>query len=295
MILCEDLPVAHRKLSVLGSVQPGFTTYYTGANIQDLAHLEGCSVLLRKGGSHLVPAGVNAIEVEDPQLAFYLLSREFNRDFLEYSMLEEKGGARIHSRAVIAESAVIGPGSVIGDCVIGEGVSIGSNTTIFSGTTVGSESMIDCNSAIGAAGMMWIWDGEEKVFLEQLGGVRIEENCRVGSNITIVRGSANEMTVLGSGSCVAHGSMIGHGCRIGRSNHLANSVALGGSVVSGPGCFFGSGSVVSPGMSLVDGVILGAGAVLAHSAERAGIYVGVPAKWKSEVSERMSGIPRWTR
>lgn len=293
MIGPENLPESHRKLSILRNAEPGFTTYYTGENAEDLAHLRSCSVLLKPGFGHLAPEGVNVVETPRPQVAFYRLSKGFEEDYLPFHSLEQKAGAWIHPEAQIHPSASIGTGCVIGPCCIGPSVKIGPNCTIYAKSVISNGVEISAGSVIGASGMMWAWDGQHKVFLSQLGSVRIEAECNIGSNVTIVRGNANEETVIGKGSCIAHGSMIGHGCQIGPQNHLANSVALGGSVSSGAGCFFGSGSVVSPSTTLTNEVVLGAGAVLTSSATRSGIYLGLPAKWKSELAERMSGIPKW--
>ena len=93
MIGPENLPESHRKLSILRNAEPGFTTYYTGENAEDLAHLRSCSVLLKPGFGHLAPEGVNVVETPRPQVAFYRLSKGFEEDYLPFHSLEQKAGA----------------------------------------------------------------------------------------------------------------------------------------------------------------------------------------------------------
>jgi UDP-3-O-[3-hydroxymyristoyl] glucosamine N-acyltransferase len=285
-----------KHLSVLKNAGPGCITYYSGLEWAHVEHLQGCTILVQEEFSHVFfpEKEVECCKVADPQVEFYKLSAAFREDYLNRDDMVQAGGAWVHKDAQIGKGVELGLGAVIGACCLENGVRIGENAVVYAKTKVGSGTSIGASTVIGAAGMMWVWDGKSKIFLEQLGGVSIGQDCHIGSNITIVRGNANENTEIGQGTCIAHGSMIGHGCRLGQNVHLANSVALGGSVSIGARCFLGSGSAVSAGKTMVDEVILGAGAVLTESAIKKGVYVGVPAKWKSNASEQMSGMPMWT-
>ena len=178
---------------------------------------------------------------------------------------------------------------------IGENVRIDANCVIYSKTEVLDNARVEANTVLGATGVMWVWDGSERVFLEQLGGVRVGENCFIVSNVTVVRGSANEWTEIGDYTCIAHGTMIGHGSKIGRYNHFANNVSIGGSVATGEGCFFGSGSTVPPGKRLANEVVVGAGAVVTKNISESGVYSGVPAARMGDIKEGMSGVPKWRK
>ncbi|MFT6108405.1 MAG: UDP-3-O-[3-hydroxymyristoyl] glucosamine N-acyltransferase [Planctomycetota bacterium] len=293
-----QIPADCTRLSVLREAGPGFITYYVGDRAEHVAHLSGGCVISRPGFAPAVD-GVTFIAADDPQLAFYRLSEDYRVEFLDYpAMVPRVGpgidpGARIHPDAVIPESCRVGPGCAIGAAVLGEGVRLEANVIVYSQVEIGAGTLIESGTVVGATGMMWIWDGPEKVYLEQLGGVSIGANCAIGSNISIVRGSANERTVIGEGTCMAHGTMIGHGCRIGPHSHFANNVSFGGGVTAGGGSFFGCGSTVSPGRRVAEGVVLGAGAVLAKDALEVGVYVGVPARRVGAVKESMTGVPRW--
>ena len=288
------IPGERDHLSVLKAADKNSITYYVGETPEHVSHLRDCTLLCKPGFAPDLE-GVDLIPCDNPQLSFYRLSHSFKINYLDYSAMVARDGARIHPDAVIPDSCVIGPGCVIGNCTLGENVIIEANCVIYSKTEILEDAHIESNTVIGATGVMWVWDGKDRVFLEQLGGVKIGKGCFIGSNVSIVRGSANEVTTIGSNTCMAHGTKIGHGSQIGEFNHFANNVSIGGSVVSGRGCFFGSGSTVPPGKILGDEVIVGAGAVITKNIPESGVYSGVPALRMGDIKEGMSGIPAWNQ
>jgi UDP-3-O-[3-hydroxymyristoyl] glucosamine N-acyltransferase LpxD len=281
------------KLSVLKNAAEGCLTYYTGSNFQDVSHLNDCTLLCNK--DFFPPLkNVKIQNVEDPQLEFYKLSREYREDYLDVGNMKFIGGSWIHHKARVGNGTVIYPGCTIGESEIGENVTIYPNTVIFAKTKIGDSTVIDSNCSIGSSGMMWVWSKEGKVFLEQLGNVVIGKNCKIGSNTCIVRGSANESTFVDDESCLAPGCMIGHGAFIGKRAHLANNVSMGGSTCISAGVFLGSGSTISPGSRIkIENVIVGAGAVVTKDILESGIYAGVPAKKIKNVETKMRGVPKW--
>ncbi len=277
-------------LSVLQNASDGAIVYYVGDNEEDVKHLENCTLLCKPNFKPSLNK-VDLIPSQDPQLDFYKLSEKYKKDYLENDKLEFVEGYYLHKDAVIGKNVTIGKGSVIGKCIINDNVIIHPNVVVYAETEIKSDVIIEANTVIGAEGVMWVWDNEDRVYLHQLGGVIIEEHCRIGSNVTIVRGSANENTIIGEGTCMAHGTLIGHGCIIGKNNHFANNVSLGGGVKICDDCFFGSSAVLSAGCTINDIILVGSGGVLGGTVEKSGVYVGVPAKWKKEYQGKMSGVP----
>ena len=183
---------------------------------------------------------------------------------------------------------------MIGAAEIRKGARIDAHVVIYDKTIVGERTLIESNSSIGATGMAWIWDEDgSRIVQPQTGGVIIEEDCLIGTNITIVRGSVNENTVIGKGTTMAHGTLIGHGAHIGELNHFANNISIAGNVRSGAKCFFGSGCVVRPQVLLGEDVIVGAGAVVTKDFDESGIVLtGVPARiLKRKGDSGLSGVP----
>lgn len=285
----------YTHLSILQNADDGCITYYTGDNPEKIIHLKNCLLICKPNLSIPKNLPIEILKVEDPQLEFYKISAFFKKDYLENECLvfREEYKSYIHKDCVIGQNVHISPGCVISKCIIGKNTKIHSNVTIYSNTTIGKNCIIEASTVIGATGVMWVWDGDDRKFLEQLGGVVIKDDVFIGSNITIVRGSANDNTIIGKGTCIAHGTMIGHGCKIGNYNHFANNVSLGGGVESDEACFFGSGCVVAPGKKLAKETIIAAGAVIVKDTVESGVYAGVPAVKLKDAEGKLSGIPKW--
>src|SRR5690606_16195217 len=143
----------------------------------------------------------------------------------------------------------------------------------------------------GATGVAWVWHEGQRIVQPQIGGTHIGDDCFLGTDITIVRGSVNEVTTLGARCALAHGTKIGHGCQIGQDVHFANNVAIAGNCRIGDRAFLSAGSVLRPRITLAPGVTVGAGAVVTRHVDEPGAVVsGVPAK-KMPVKERHAGVP----
>lgn len=236
---------------------------------------------------------VGTIIVDHPKVVFYRLMREYfdTRD-------QDRG---VHPTAIVSRDAVIhpdawvGPYCVIGDADIGARSRLHSHVTVFDDVTIEQDVVIEPNSAIGATGVAWAWDPttRTRVVQPQIGGVRIGASCFIGSDVSVVRGSVNEVTTIGAGTVVAHGTKFGHGCRVGQNSHFANNISLGGNVDLGARCFLGSGSVVRPSVTLADDTIVGAGAVVTKDYDEVGLLlVGVPARPQRRRHSHLSGVPR---
>ncbi|MDZ4758188.1 MAG: DapH/DapD/GlmU-related protein [Bacteroidota bacterium] len=232
------------------------------------------------------------IKVKNPQLAHYKIS----------ASIEKKNAPGIHVTAIIspdaqiAASAYIGPFCIVGNCIIEDNVSLLGHITISDNVVIKQNTEIEANSLIGARGMAWIWDEDgTRVMQPQLGGVIIEEDCLLGSDISIVRGSLSENTIVGKGTVMAHGTKIGHGSVIGKYVHLANNVSLAGNAQIGDRVFLGSACVVSPNVFIAEGCIVGAGSVVNKSVhEPHSTIVGVPGKVinKDNFEYKPKGAPK---
>lgn len=281
------------SLSILKNASSGSITYYTGNSFDHVSHLKNCT-LYCKEDFHPSLENVTLLHVKDPQLEFYKLSRLYREDYLDSENMILRNGSWIHKDAKIGKHVVIHPGCVIGKCILGSYTVIHPNCTIYAKTLIGDGTVVESNTSIGTTGVMWVWSGDTKVFLEQLGNVIIGQDCRIGSQISIVRGSANESTSIGDNVHMAHGCMIGHGTRIGKNTHFANNVAVGGSGYIESDNFLGCSSTVSPGARIeATNVIIGASSLVSTNITESGVYVGVPCKKIKESKGKLSGVPQW--
>jgi UDP-3-O-[3-hydroxymyristoyl] glucosamine N-acyltransferase len=273
-------------LSILKNAGPGSITYYVGDNPNHISHLNNCKLYCKQKFD--IDNSVEQIIVDNPQLEFYKLSHTIENEynFHPNSGIYKTGiNCNIHPTAVIAD-----------DVTIGNDVTIGPNSVIYAKTKIGNNVRIDSNVTIGTEGMMWVWDGNDKVFLKQLGGVIIGNGCIIGSNSVIVRGSANENTIIEDGANMAPGCCIGHGSVIGKNTHLANNISVGGSADLGSYNFYGCGSIVNPGVKVnTTDVILGGGSTLTKSIDESGVYFGLPSKKIKNINEKHSGVPIWKK
>lgn len=264
--------------------------YYLTAGITEPESISG-SIILTDNSSIPKSSKNTYIQLNNPQLAFYKLMRS------SYPVLNNPG---IHPTAIIDKDALISEHAYVGPyCIVEASTEIGANCRleshiiIKSNSRIGSGTHIESHCTIGATGVVWTLDDDgNRVIQPQTGSVVIGASVFIGSDVSIVRGSVNEPTVIGNGTVIAHGSKIGHGCRIGEHVHLANNISLAGNVDVGNRAFLGSGAVVRPQVVIADRVVVGAGSVVVHNIEEPGSVVGgVPAKALKRTSNKLAGVP----
>ncbi len=234
----------------------------------------------------------NLFIVDNPQLVHYKLCAVFEKKF-KFSIAKS---TKINPNAIIAANVEIGENCVVENCVIEENVIIRHNVVIEDNVIIKKNTFIDSNSVIGAGGLAWIWDSNgERVMQPQLGGVVIEENCILATDVTIVKGSLSENTIIGKGTVISHGTKIGHGTQISRNVHMANNVSIAGNAVIGERSFLGSACVISSNVEVGKNTIVGAGAVVSKSnSEEYTTMAGVPAKIikRNNFENKPNGAPK---
>ncbi|MCB0802180.1 MAG: hypothetical protein KDB74_03715 [Flavobacteriales bacterium] len=229
--------------------------------------------------------------VDNPQLVHYMVVGLFK----EKQVNSIHPTAIIHPKAKIGQNVHIGEYSIVKEAIIEDNVRIESHVVIYNKVHIKKGTFIDSNSCIGPGGLVWVWnDKGERIVQPQIGGVIIEEDCHLGTDITIVRGSLAEDTRIGRGTVIAHGSKIGHGSDIGEMVHMANNISIAGNTVIGNRSFFGSGSVVPPNVKIPANTVIGAGAMVNKNFKEEYLtLVGVPAKilYKENFKSKGKGTP----
>lgn len=222
---------------------------------------------------------ISYIKTEDPKLLFYKLSYVFNpiNGYLniDTTLSDKYPGAFIDETVKIGKNVRILPGAII-----------------YPGTHIEDNVIIESGSVIGCTGLLWAWDGNEKIMLSTNGGVRIGEGCHISANVSVVRGACNEFTSIGKRVMIAPGTAIGHGCIIENNVHIANNVTLAGSCVIEENCFLGSASTIQPAIELKKGSVLGSGAVLTKSYKSSGVFAGIPARKIEKDTNSVKGVPK---
>lgn len=286
----ERLKEEYSLASLKNLIEEG--VYYIEKTHAKVFKLITKSLIFTNEAAENIPKDTNTYFIlENPQRIFYKLC----------NLVTHKKKVGIHPTAIVDKEAVIGENVYIGEysiirkSIIEDNCFIDAHVIVNDHVVIKKNTRIEPNSYIGANGVAWIWDDNgQRVVQPQFGGVVIGEDCFIGSDVSIVRGSVNENTMIGNGTLIAHGSKIGHGSRIEELCHFANNVSLAGNSKVGKRSFLGAACVLSSHVSIADDTIVGAGAVVTKSfSEENIILAGVPAKIKNNNShkKKLNGIP----
>lgn len=214
---------------------------------------------------------------------------------------EPKRAGFIHATAHVDPSAqlgadcYVGPGCVIeAGCVLGDGVelvanvtlmpecSIGSQSKLFPGVVlypqvqVGQQVRIHANTVIGSDGFGYAQDAGQHVKVPQIGRVLIGDECEIGSNVSIDRGSLSDTLI---GKCVKIDNLvqIAHGVVVGDSSIIVSQTGISGSAKLGKYVVLAGKVGVSGHLEIGDQVtVMGASVVTKDLAAKAQ-YAGNPA------------------
>ena len=203
--------------------------------------------------------------------------------------------AVIHPSAKIGSDVLIGPYAVIdkettvGDrtqvgagCFIGPYTHIGEDCLLHAHVTVrekcfiGNRVIIQPGAVIGSCGFGYTTDKQGKhAKLNQVGGVKIEDDVEIGANTAIDR-SRFKMTVIGRGTKIDNLVQIGHGASIGPDNLIVAQVGIAGSVETGRHVVLAGQCGLSGHTKLGNGVIVTAQSGVSKSLPAGGKYGGSP-------------------
>ncbi|MDA8432520.1 MAG: UDP-3-O-(3-hydroxymyristoyl)glucosamine N-acyltransferase [Nitrospiraceae bacterium] len=237
--------------------------------------------------------GVTAaqLKVGNPQYAFARA--------LECFYLPRPPVPGISDKAVISATAKIGRGVHISPFVfIGDGVSVGDGSTILAGVSIGEGSKVGGNcvihanvtirekvslgdrvtvhsgSVIGSDGFGYVFEGGVHYKIPQVGGVVIEDDVEIGSNVSIDRATLGN-TTIGRGTKIDNLVQIAHNVTIGEKSLLMSQVGIAGSSELGSFVTLAGQAGVADHTSIDSGTIIAAQAgVVGHVAK--GVYSGSP-------------------
>ncbi len=211
--------------------------------IKDLQHSKAGAVLIKDSIKSQVPSHIQAVVVDNPHLAFALLSQLFAKgDFIEC----KDSNNNIHESVSIANNVVLGknvsigantmimPGVVIADnVVIGDDCKIYPNVVIYRESVIGNRVLIHAGSIIGSDGFGYAQNAMgEHSKIEHNGCTIIEDDVEIGANNVIDRAVFGE-TRIKKGSKVGHSCVIAHNSIVGEHSLLVAQVGLAGSTTMG--------------------------------------------------------------
>lgn len=187
-------------------------------------------------------------------------------------------GTFIKGKTVISSDTYIGYNcSIIGDIKIGKGTVIENNVSITGNVVIGDNCYIQSGVVIGIDGFGYSKDflSGKKIMVEHFGGVKIGNDCFIGSHVNIARGTIDD-TIIGNGVKIAPSTHIGH------NNVIADNVTiicsnLFGSVHIGPESYIVS-STIENQHSIGSNSVVGMGSVVVNDIPSNVIAYGSPAK-----------------
>ncbi|MCF6318254.1 MAG: UDP-3-O-(3-hydroxymyristoyl)glucosamine N-acyltransferase [Proteobacteria bacterium] len=243
----------------------------------------------------------NCLIAKDPYLTFAKIAHLFQHD--DYQAMG------IHETAIVADSANIANNVAIGPyCVIGENSNIQEGTSlsaqvnigndlyigkdciikpvvvISSGCKIGSRVILHPGVVIGADGFGLARDKSGWIKVPQLGAVQIGDDCEIGANTTIDRGTLDD-TVLEQDVRLDNQIQIAHNVTIGEHTVMAGCSAVAGSAKIGKNCLIGGGVGIVGHIEVCDSVTLQSMALVTHSITKPGSYSSVSpiqetAEWR---------------
>ena len=189
----------------------------------------------------------------------------------------------VHPFASVGADVEIGAGSTIhpgvrlfAGCRIGAGTEIFPNAVLYENTRVGDRCIIHAGAVLGAYGFGYkVADGAYRLSA-QLGHVEVGDDCEIGANTTIDRGTYGP-TVIGAGSKLDNLVMIAHNVRIGRHAMICSQVGVAGSTTTGDWVVMAGQVGVRDHVHIGDRAILGARSGVSNDVEAGKTVLGEPA------------------
>jgi UDP-3-O-[3-hydroxymyristoyl] glucosamine N-acyltransferase len=259
-----------------------------------LAGTRAAAVVLAAEFADRLPAGVAAIVVPQPYLAFGRIAARLHpppapRPGIHPTAVVDPTaalgpGCEVGPYAVIGARADIGAGCIIGPhAVIGEGVVLGEGCRVHAHASVsyclaGRGVVLHPGARVGQEGFGFAVTPEGRFeTMPQLGRVILGDLVEVGANACIDRGSQAD-TVLGAGTRLDNLVQIGHNVRTGRGCVIVAQVGVSGSAVLGDGVQLGGQAGITGHLTVGD---------LARVGAQAGVMNDVPA------GQDVVGSPAW--
>ncbi len=144
-------------------------------------------------------------------------------------------GVVILSFAFVEENVSIGSGSIISQGVfVGEGSKIGHNCIIYPNVTIrervsiGDRVIVHSGTVIGSDGFGYVLENGVHHKIPQVGGVIIEDDVEIGSNVSIDRATLGN-TLIGKGTKIDNLVQIAHNVTIGERSLIVSQVGIAGS------------------------------------------------------------------
>lgn len=175
----------------------------------------------------------------------------------------------IDSRTIIYPYVFIGPNSTIGrNCVIYPNVVLRENIKI------GNRVIIHPGSVIGSDGFGYVFEEGTHYKIPQVGGVIIEDDVEIGSNVSIDRATTGD-TIIGSSTKIDNLVQIAHNVTIGKNSIIIAQTGIAGSTEIGDFVTLAGQVGIVEHVKIESGTMIGAQSGVLGNLTK-GVYSGSP-------------------
>jgi UDP-3-O-[3-hydroxymyristoyl] glucosamine N-acyltransferase len=176
----------------------------------------------------------------------------------------------------IGDNTIIYPHVFIGEnAVLGEGCVIYPHVTLREDVKLGDRVIVHSGSVIGSDGFGYIPDKGRHHKIPQVGGVIIEDDVEIGSNVSIDRATTGN-TIIGKGTKIDNLCQIAHNVKIGCNSIIVSQVGIAGSTEIGDSVTLAGQVGIVDHVKIESGTIVGAQSGVITSLTK-GAYAGSPA------------------
>lgn len=274
-------------ICTLNDITPGSLIWFSPKNkdVRDVIAETTASFIVCADSVGLSPVDNKfIIKTANPRAFFASILAELVRIITPPASISEK--AVVHNNAIIGKNVTIGANAVIGNCTIGDNVTIAPNVTVYDGCVIGNNVKIQANTVVGSDGFGYIREEDGTNFhFPHIGGVIIEDDVEIGSNVSIDKGSIGN-TILRKGSKVDNLVHIAHNVDVGENTFVIASSMIAGSVKLGSNAWIAPCSCIKDGLTVGDNTTIGLGAVVIKDVPDNQIWTGFPAMSLRDLVDR---------
>ena len=268
-------------------------TFLNSNKYKDIAKKTKASFCITtKGLKNELPKSCIALIVENVLLSaakitsiFYpeAINDEFDETVVSISDTKFKDTVSYGKNILIGKNVTIGNNCKIGhntiiekNVIIGDNCSIGSNNIIRNTLIKRNVKVLD-NCVIGKHGFGFFPISNKNSRYPHIGLVLIEDNCEIGCNSTIDRGSMSN-TIIGKNTYLDNQIHIAHNVKIGENTIIAGQVGIAGSSIIGNNVKIGGQAGISGHLKIGNNVEIGGGSGVIKDIPDDTKVMGYPAK-----------------
>ncbi|MBN2568337.1 MAG: UDP-3-O-(3-hydroxymyristoyl)glucosamine N-acyltransferase [Deltaproteobacteria bacterium] len=281
--LCGDGGVIIKGVRGIEDAGEGDLTFIANPRYKRMIGNTGASAVIVS--SEIKESGKNLIVVEDPYIAlakvltlFYPEKRDLTGISVDAYIGEDAvigEDATIHPGVYVARDVKIGngailyPGVYIGDgAVIGENSILYPNVTVYRRCIIGKKVILHAGVVVGSDGFGVANPGRNNIKIPQVGIVQIDDECEIGANTAIDRGTLGK-TWIKRGTKIDNLVQIAHNVVIGEYSVIVAQVGISGSAKLGKSVIVGGQSGIVGHIEIGNNVMIAA---------QSGVHEGIGAR-----------------